>query len=624
MNPTTLEGELLFGAIDSTRYEGALYLFDLVNLSSGYSVYLNKILSTVSGSGVTFPQVEMVFDTTVNGIILPQSWQDSMITIFSGEVDQNSTLLIPCASNTSDIEIDFVLGNGLTISVPISAFIGAASAETADMCLSPFSFTDNSPSVLGSSFLQYVYLVLNSNTSQGAIAQANYTHSGSALVAMTPNDPFPGAIVFNTSLTEVNTNSSTAISNILTANGTSAVTTAVLLATTGAVVTETVLTTVTIGASSSVLTTVVTSTVTSRTVNGLVASGPYTTASTTLTTPADTHVGTSSTSTSTTSTSRTADGLVVSLSTSTGTIIVSSGSASSTPSTSRTILGAVATAGISVTTGSSQHSSATDSVSSSVSLSRTNDNLVVTSPPDTSTGTVTSTSTSSISAIATDPSTEITKPISSASSATTPSRKTNAFNVPFTSTSYSMSPGPPSPWPSEININIYIQNSIILTTTRRYAPEYLVDVVTVTSTATVTTTVPCSTDPAKADTVTARVLQLLIVPSPTPYVDVECSCTKTNIVYVDDQSLTKTIYVQAATPTLSPTQQAQPSQCECEDCFYTVKKTRTVTAYCTSTSAVSPVTVLPTFISAGDRISAEFRCSSMLAVVMVIAMALLR
>ena len=150
------------------------------------------------------------------------------------------------------------------------------------------------------------------------------------------------------------------------------------------------------------------------------------------------------------------------------------------------------------------------------------------------------------------------------------------------------------------------------------------DVVTVTSTATVTTTVPCSTDPAKADTVTARVLQLLIVPSPTPYVDVECSCTKTNIVYVDDQSLTKTIYVQAATPTLSPTQQAQPSQCECEDCFYTVKKTRTVTAYCTSTSAVSPVTVLPTFISAGDRISAEFRCSSMLAVVMVIAMALLR
>jgi hypothetical protein len=193
-----------------------------------------------------------------------------------------------------------------------------------------------------------------------------------------------------------------------------------------------------------------------------------------------------------------------------------------------------------------------------------------------------------------------------------------------------MTTGPPSPWPSGINVNIYIQNSIyiqnpiILTTTHRYAPDDYVDVVTVTSTATVTTTVPCSTDSAKTDTVTARVLQLLIVPSPTPYVDVECSCTKTDIVYVDEQSLTKTIYVQAATPILSPTQPPEPSQCECEECHYTVKKTKTVTAFCTSTPIVAPITVLPTFISTGNQMTVAYSYSALFALAISITMALFR
>src|SRR2546423_12434773 len=117
-----------------------------------------------------------------------------MISIISGDVEQNSTFLVPCASKTSNIDIDFVLGNGFTISVPISAFVGVASTP-AGMCQTPFSFTEGDRYVLGSSFLQYVYLVLDTKASQGAIAQATFTNSESILVAMTPDDPFPGGIV---------------------------------------------------------------------------------------------------------------------------------------------------------------------------------------------------------------------------------------------------------------------------------------------------------------------------------------------------------------------------------------------------------------------------------------------
>jgi hypothetical protein len=180
-----------------------------------------------------------------------------------------------------------------------------------------------------------------------------------------------------------------------------------------------------------------------------------------------------------------------------------------------------------------------------------------------------------------------------------------------------------TPWPSvPININIYIQNTIILTTTHRYAPDNWVDVVTVTSTATVTTTVPCSTDSAVTTTLTARVLQVLIVPSPTPYVDVECSCTKHDIIYVDEQSITKTIYVQAATPVIQPTQQPtlQPveTDCACTECYYTVKKTRTVTALCTATPTVKP-TALPTFINGAGRLAVS-GLGSIVAIVMALAL----
>jgi hypothetical protein len=185
----------------------------------------------------------------------------------------------------------------------------------------------------------------------------------------------------------------------------------------------------------------------------------------------------------------------------------------------------------------------------------------------------------------------------------------------------------PTSWPSvsvNVNVNIYIQNTVILTTTHRYAPDNWIDVVTVTSTATVTTTVPCSTNPAIPTTLTARILQILIVPSPTPYVDVECACTKHDIIYVDEQSITKTIYVQAATAVIQPTQQPtlQPveTDCDCTECYYTVKKTKTVTALCTATPTVKPKpTVLPTFMSGAGRVAVG-GFGSVVALVMAVAL----
>jgi len=178
---------------------------------------------------------------------------------------------------------------------------------------------------------------------------------------------------------------------------------------------------------------------------------------------------------------------------------------------------------------------------------------------------------------------------------TIPARTTNGLFIRLSSSVSSA--GPSSPTPTlPLNINIFIQNSIIVTTTQQFVSD-IVKAVTVTSTTTVTTTVPCSTDPSTAETLTAKIVQILLVPSPTPYVDPDCGCTKTDIVYVDEQSLTKTIYVQPASPLPSATQTVDPDVCDCVECFYTVRKTKTVTSTCTAMPVKTQTTNLPMFIS---------------------------
>jgi hypothetical protein len=187
------------------------------------------------------------------------------------------------------------------------------------------------------------------------------------------------------------------------------------------------------------------------------------------------------------------------------------------------------------------------------------------------------------------------------SGTTSPSpRRTQQFDVPSTNLSSYITPQPSSP----ININIFIQNSIILTTTQNYVPPDSTDAVTVTSTVTVTTVVPCSTDPSQYTTLTAKVLEILIVPCPTPYVDPSCGCTKSSIVYIDNDDCTQTIYVDPSTsvsllPTDHPSDSDDEDSCPCTDCYYTVKKTATVTMTCTASPNPRPPASIPTWVSAG-------------------------
>jgi hypothetical protein len=579
MNPVTLFGEILFGAVDSSKYSGSLYLFDLVDPTSWYSIYLTGISSSGNVSTCHIPKVQMVFDTSVSGIVLPRSVQTSIITLFNGSVDENSILLVPCSTKTNNYDIEFTLAEGIVISIPVSAFVGAP-AQADGMCQSTFSFTDETSYVFGTSFLQYVYLVLNTQSSQGAIAQATFTNIESSITIMTPVDPLPGAIIF---ISGGSTTSNSAVTSSA-ANATVSLTTAVVLATSGSaqVVTETVLTTISGGVISEVVTAAVSST-----------------SNATRLTHLDVVVMSPSTSASATSASISTNLLA----------------------TARTLDGDVASAALQTTTSTTTPTTAPGTDATSTSISRTNAGLIA----STINADVSTSSTNTVAMPDSNKFTTAVTPGTSMTSTTSgPGRNTNRFDVPVTSAVPTQTqPQGHMSWPP-ISIDINIQNIIIFTTTHRYAPNNWADVVTVTSTATVVTTVPCSTNTASIQTITAKVLQILIVPSPTPYVDPDCGCSKTDIVYVDEQSLTKTIYVQPATPVLGPTQQANaiPTQpaCDCTECYYTVKKTKTITATYTAAPASTSITLGPTFIGAGTKSSTPVRVSFVVGLVLAVAL----
>jgi yapsin 1/2 len=625
MNPSTSTGEIVFGAVDTSKISGSLYLFNLVNPSSGYSVNLNKIAFSSTGSTPSFPQIESVFDTSTESVILPRSWE-SIASLFNGQISQNSTLLVPCSSTNANVE--FELGSGITISIPISAFVGSTT-ELDGLCQSPFSFTDGPQFVLGTSFLRHVYLVLNSDSSQGAIAQANFTNNQSNFIVMTPSDPLPNAIVPNALVS----NSASESSAATTDTGTGTISKQTL---------DLVITPNTASTGLEVLT-------------SLSLSTSQSTLSSTRPIPADELLIVSSSSFSISQTAATTSmlesistpsvhQLVVSPSSSTGTIAepefdsgISASSEIGATSTSSAISGASAlepttsrSNSISIeelivsTTNSSTTTllSAQEDLSSTSIISSThpllNNFVLSTTTSDPTSGTPTTIHEAIV--------TGGTSNTIQATSHSNPdpswrSRNSDNFLIPYTSPSSSNGPWFSAPWPLDpISINVFIQNSIILTTTHRYAPHDFTNVVTVTSTATVTTTVPCSTDPAVTQTITARVLQILIVPSPTPYEDPECTCTKSQITYVDDQSMTKTIHVQPSSPVLLPTQHAAPSVCSCPDCYYTVKKTATLTMTCTAAPTTHPATAMPTWLSAGNTVSATTWLGSMLTILMTIAL----
>ncbi|ANB12602.1 Yps3p [Sugiyamaella lignohabitans] len=173
-NLETSTGRILFGGIDSSKYNGTLYSVPITDNVSFY-VDVNEI--TVGGKTVTNNgKFSGLMDSGTTFCYLPSSIAKNVAQEFNAQFDP-STGLYFAQTNTSSKEFVFNF-SGATIKVPASEMLVDASYIMQGSSPGPYVLgvvpSDEAPYIIGDTFLRSAYVVFDVSTMHIAIGQASY------------------------------------------------------------------------------------------------------------------------------------------------------------------------------------------------------------------------------------------------------------------------------------------------------------------------------------------------------------------------------------------------------------------------------------------------------------------
>jgi hypothetical protein len=195
----TTNGSLVFGAIDTAKYEGSLVTVNTFAISNqGWYVQLSALnASSPSGTDLLYKKAPLLPFAIVIGLYgswLPQDLALAMWAVAGAQyLVANETAAIPCSRTNSAGTFDFQFGNsnGPVIKASLRHFImpqeefdlKVKNAAGEPMCI--FTVTNTSlPDrySLGEDFWKSVYLVADLNNQEVGMAQALYNVTTSNIV----------------------------------------------------------------------------------------------------------------------------------------------------------------------------------------------------------------------------------------------------------------------------------------------------------------------------------------------------------------------------------------------------------------------------------------------------------
>jgi hypothetical protein len=196
-------GSILFGAIDTTKYQGGLVSLPMQPTdASGNVTSLAVTLSSVSikdNSGTrllssTALSVPAILDSGTAGTQIPADVANAIINGMGAVIVQGQAL-VPCRYLNADATIIYGFGGpgGPSISVPISEMLvdtGVQFEDGTEACylgIDPIEVTLGGAILLGDTFMRAAYIVYDLENLEIAIAQTNYNATMTSNYLMIPS-----------------------------------------------------------------------------------------------------------------------------------------------------------------------------------------------------------------------------------------------------------------------------------------------------------------------------------------------------------------------------------------------------------------------------------------------------
>ncbi|MCJ1385618.1 hypothetical protein MMC17_008741 [Xylographa soralifera] len=201
--PNATAGSILFGGVDTSKYQGQLTALPVQTNPSGKYDFPRVNLASISlnGGSVTtnvseFPQTA-VLDTGNPLNIVPMDTFQAIVNMLNISMVQSNLAFCPCSLASSAVTFTFQFA-GVNISVPISSLVSAPNAlalqaythgafpvpesGTCVLMIVPMELTRSNYIVLGDSFLENAYAVYDLANNIISLAQANFNPASSNVV----------------------------------------------------------------------------------------------------------------------------------------------------------------------------------------------------------------------------------------------------------------------------------------------------------------------------------------------------------------------------------------------------------------------------------------------------------
>ncbi|CAR28710.1 ZYRO0F10252p [Zygosaccharomyces rouxii] len=196
-SPDSNSGNILFGAVDHSKYSGNLYTLPIVNTYADQGVAPREFDVTVQGitvgnsssnSTVSSDKTLALLDSGTTLMYLPTALADELAKSLGGKFSPSTGYyLIPKPSENDDTKITFDFG-GFHIETKLSNYILQGSGPQ-DVAILGILRTEGDRAIFGDVFLVDAYVVYDLEDYEISLAQANFNSGSSDIEAISGSVP---------------------------------------------------------------------------------------------------------------------------------------------------------------------------------------------------------------------------------------------------------------------------------------------------------------------------------------------------------------------------------------------------------------------------------------------------